>query len=190
MNIPDGVRTLMRQAQESGFELSCHEEVGALLAVLAAGVRPNGAILELGTGTGVGLGWVVSGLGARDDVQVVSVELDQAVGEVVAQFDWPFFVELEIGDALEVLKRGRRWDLIFADAQGGKWEGLDDTIAALASGGLLLVDDMTPAKFVSDQHRDKTSEVRSRLLANHQLVSVELNWASGLILCARRCYAS
>ena len=35
-----------------------------------------------------------------------------------------------------------QFSLIFADAPGGKWEGLDRTIAALEPGGLLVVDDM------------------------------------------------
>lgn len=51
---------------------------------------------------------------------------------------------------------------------------------------MLLVDDMTPAMFVNDEHRTKTAEVRTRLLADDRLVPVEMGWSSGLILCARR----
>jgi predicted O-methyltransferase YrrM len=38
----------------------------------------------------------------------------------------------------EVARVSGRFDLIFADAQGGKWEGLDGTVAALRPGGLML----------------------------------------------------
>ena len=44
--------------------------------------------------------------------------------------------------ALEMLDSAGQFDLIFADAQGGKWDGLDRAIAALRPHGLLIVDDM------------------------------------------------
>jgi demethylmenaquinone methyltransferase/2-methoxy-6-polyprenyl-1,4-benzoquinol methylase len=186
MGVPEAVRSATENARRHDFALSCDERVGALLAVLAAGVRADGAILELGTGAGVGLAWIVSGLGGRSDVRVVSVELEPATAAVAAMVEWPAFVTLRVADALDVLGAGQRWDLIFADAQGGKWEGLDDTIAALTPGGTLLVDDMTPTEFLSDVHRAKTGEVRSRLLASDRLACVEMAWATGLILCTRR----
>jgi demethylmenaquinone methyltransferase/2-methoxy-6-polyprenyl-1,4-benzoquinol methylase len=117
---------------------------------------------------------------------VVSVELDPEVAALAAKNERPDFVHLEVGDALEVLRRGVRWDLIFADAQGGKWDGLDDTINALKPGGVLLVDDMSPPSFMNEQHREKTIEVGERLLADDRLVAVEIAWSSGIILCTRR----
>lgn len=81
-----------------------------------------------------------------------------------------------------------RFDLIFADAQGGKWEGLDATVAALRPGGQLLVDDMTPGEFADEHHARKTAEVRSRLLGHPDLISVEIAWSSGLILSTRRIF--
>src|SRR5690348_17440310 len=92
------------------------------------------------------------------------------------------------GDALEVTRRADRFDLIFADAQGGKWEGLDATVAALRPGGQLLVDDMTPGEFADEHHARKAAEVRSRLLGHPDLVSVEIAWSSGLILSTRRIF--
>src|SRR5450631_1775884 len=47
--------------------------------------------------------------------------------------------DLRVGDALGVVGEGGTFDLIFADAQGGKWAGLDRTIAALRPHGLLVV---------------------------------------------------
>ena len=78
-------------------------------------------------------------------------------------------------------------DLIFADAQGGKWERLDRTIDALTPGGLLVVDDMRRPTVVADPRQIvKTDEVRRTLLADRRPVSVELDWATGLILSRRR----
>jgi demethylmenaquinone methyltransferase/2-methoxy-6-polyprenyl-1,4-benzoquinol methylase len=111
--------------------MSCEPEVGALLAVLAAAVPTGGRILELGTGSGAGTAWLIHGLTARTDVEVVTVEHDQATAALAAQARSPTYVRMIVGDAVAVTTREDTFDLIFADAQGGKWEGLDVTIAAL-----------------------------------------------------------
>ena len=147
--------------------------------------RHGGRVLELGTGTGVGTAWIVHGLRGRDDVEVVTVEIDAATAALAAQYRWPPQVRLLTGDALDVTRRAGRFDLIFADAQGGKWEGLDTTIAALRPRAHLLVDDMMPGEFADDHHARKTSEVRARLLDHPDLTSVEIAWSTGLILSTR-----
>ncbi len=185
METPSRVGRAKAAAADAGFGLSCEPGVGELLSVLSAAVRAGGSILELGTGAGVGVAWIVTGLAARTDVSVTSVELEPEVAAAAAQQDWPPYVQLEVGDALEVLRRQRGWSLIFADAQGGKWEGLDDTIDALEPGGVLLVDDMAPTEFTNDLHRDKTAEVRATLLGDPRILAVEIGWSSGVILCTR-----
>ena len=77
VELPAAVQAAYDRADELGFPLSCEPAVGQLLAVLSAAVPPGGRVLELGTGVGAGLAWIVSGLGDRDDVEVVSVELDR-----------------------------------------------------------------------------------------------------------------
>ncbi|MGH9089302.1 MAG: O-methyltransferase [Acidimicrobiales bacterium] len=183
--LPPDVRRVLERAEAAGFALSCDHGAGRLLQVLVAAIPRGGSALELGTGAGVGLAWMLSGLGERTDVRITSAEIDPTTAALAAGIDWPAFVTLEKRDALEILRRGDRWDLIFADAQGGKWEGLDDTIDALAPQGVLLVDDMTPPEFVSDVHRVKTAEVREQLLHDSRLAAVEIDWSSGLILSTR-----
>lgn len=184
--LPELVQTASAAAEQAGFTLSVSAEVGQLLAVLAASVRPAGSILELGTGAGVGLAWITSGLNAREDVRVVSVETDRGLAELAAALPFSPQVNVEVADALEVLRWPGGWSLIFADAQGGKWDGLDHTIEALEQGGVLLVDDMAPAEFVDDHHRNKTEQVREQLLRDGRLNAVELQWSTGVILCSRR----
>jgi demethylmenaquinone methyltransferase/2-methoxy-6-polyprenyl-1,4-benzoquinol methylase len=184
--LPDRVERATAVAAESGFDLSCDPEVGRLLAVLAAATPADGRILELGTGCGVGLAWIVHGLDARNDVEVLSIELDPESVACARQGAWPGFVSIMEGDALAVVPQSGTFDLVFADSEGGKWEGLGATIAALRPGGLLLVDDMTPAGWASDHHRLKTEEVRTRLLAHPQLVAAEMAHGTGIVLCTRR----
>jgi demethylmenaquinone methyltransferase/2-methoxy-6-polyprenyl-1,4-benzoquinol methylase len=185
--VPERVRIARERAAAAGFDLSCEDEVGRLLRVLAAAVRPGGRILELGTGTGVGLAWLVSGVEGRDDVAITSVELDPALAAVAAALDWPAFVDLRCADALAVLDGVGDVDLLFADAQGGKTEGLERSILALGPGGLLAVDDMRrrPADGVHASLWPQLQEVRATLLGDDRLAAVEVDWASGLILAAR-----
>jgi predicted O-methyltransferase YrrM len=184
--LPQPVRLASERADHAGFAMSCDPGTGRLLAVLAAAVPPNGRVLELGTGTGVGTAWIAHGLQGRADVEVITVEIDAATAALAAQYSWPTWVKLRTGDATEVTRTAGSFDLIFADAQGGKWEGLDTTVAALRPGAHLLVDDMTPGEFADDHHARKTSEVRARLLDHPDLISVEITWSTGLILSTRR----
>jgi predicted O-methyltransferase YrrM len=184
--LPDPVRLAIERAARARFTMSCDHGTGRLLAVLAAAVPAAGRVLELGTGTGVGTAWIIHGLRERTDVEVVTVEIDATTALLAAQYPWPPWVRLVTGDAVEVARGAGRFDLIFADAQGGKWDGLDTTVAALRPGAHLLVDDMTPGEFADDEHARKTAQVRVRLLDHPDLVSVEIGWSTGLILSTRR----
>lgn len=184
--LPEQVRLATERAAGAGFTMSCDPDTGRLLAVLAAAVPPGGRVLELGTGTGTGTAWITHGLHGRTDVEVLTVEIDPATAGLAVANDWPDWVQLITGDALDITRRSGSFDLIFADAQGGKWEGLDTTAAALRPGAHLLVDDMTPDVLMDDSHARKTAEVRDRLLQHDDLVSVEIAWSTGLILSTRR----
>jgi demethylmenaquinone methyltransferase/2-methoxy-6-polyprenyl-1,4-benzoquinol methylase len=184
--LPELVAAATGRARSAGFDLSCDPSVGGLLAVLAAHLPAGSRILELGTGAGVGTAWIVSGLLPRTDVTVTTVERDPRTAQLAAQGSWPAFTDLRRGDALAVLRESGGFDLIFADAQGGKHEGLDLTIAALNPRGLLIVDDMTPVPHWPAELRARQAEVRRALLASSLLTSVELTCGSGVIVCARR----
>jgi predicted O-methyltransferase YrrM len=183
--LPARVAAASARGADAGFAMSCDPAVGRLLSVLAATVPSNGRVLELGTGCGVGLAWIVDGLSGRADVEVISIECDDATVAVARGCDWPSSVSIVPGDAVALLPDLGGFDLVFADAQGGKWEGLDLTIAAVRPGGVLLVDDMSPPHWESHKHRTKTEAVRARLLSHPDLLAVEIAHGSGVVLCAR-----
>lgn len=72
--VPPRVVTAERVASEAGFKKSCIREVGRLLK-LAAAAKPDGAIAESGTGSGVGTAWLHSGLGTG--ARLFTVERDE-----------------------------------------------------------------------------------------------------------------
>ncbi len=182
--VPRAVLAAERRAVERSFAHSCHPPTGPVLAVLAAAVRPGGRVLELGTGVGVGTAWIASGLEGRDDVEVVTVERDEALAELVRSSDLP--VTVLTGDAEALLPGLGTFDLVFADAEGGKWTGLDLTVAALALGGVLLVDDMDLARYHRPEHLVAVAAVRGALVSHPDLVTAELPVGTGLVISTRR----
>lgn len=186
VRVPAEVAAARERAGAAGFTMSSEDGCGRFLAVLAGAVRPGGRILEIGTGAGAGLGWIVSGLGGRDDVEVHSIEVDPGVHALAGTAEWPSWVRLHLGDVYELYPSLGTFDLIFADAPGGKWTDLDRTIEALTPGGLLLVDDMRPPEWGSADHERLTGEVAATLLGHPGLNAVEIAWSSGLILASRR----
>jgi demethylmenaquinone methyltransferase/2-methoxy-6-polyprenyl-1,4-benzoquinol methylase len=185
VDLPLPVANAGELAAKAGFGLSCDPEVGRLLAVLAAAVPAGGRILELGTGFGVGTAWMIHGLAGRGDVELITVDHSAEQLTEAARAGWPTYVKILVGDAVESTAANGTFDLIFADAEGGKWDGLDVTIRALRPRGHLLVDDMTPPRFAHELHASKTAEVRQTLLNHPALLAVPIDWASGLILATR-----
>jgi len=183
---PPTVTRARRNAERSGFAMSSDDRTGLLLATLAAAVPTGGAVLELGTGMGVGTAWITAGLEGRLDVRIVTVDREEPVSLAARDNDWPPTVEFVVGDAESLLPSLGTFDLIFADAQGGKWSGLDRTIGALRPGGFLLVDDMAPQPGWTPEHRANNERVRVTLNAHPALIACPMDWSTGLVLCVRR----
>ena len=71
---PDQLPTLTARTEEMQFNMASEQLTGALLQVLAAS-KPGGKMLELGTGTGIGTSWLLSGM--DESSTLVSVETDE-----------------------------------------------------------------------------------------------------------------
>ncbi|MDX6355459.1 MAG: hypothetical protein QOF98_2362, partial [Streptomyces sp.] len=70
-DLPPLVECAARTARHLGFPYSCRPEHGRLLHALAGGAQRIG---ETGTGCGVGLAWLISGM--RPGATAVSVDHD------------------------------------------------------------------------------------------------------------------
>ena len=186
VDIPESVAAAQDRASKSGFEFSSEAEVGQLMACLANAVPIGGRILEIGTGCGVGLSWIVHGVGSRTDVEVVSVELDPVLADATRSVGWPSWVSIIEGDGADLVGTIGSFDLIFPDAPGGKIFKLRKTISTLRPGGLLLVDDMDLTAHEEPELRDGLASVRERLVTHPDLVCAELPVASGVIVATKR----
>jgi demethylmenaquinone methyltransferase/2-methoxy-6-polyprenyl-1,4-benzoquinol methylase len=186
MALPEIVAAAYGRAAEAGFELSCDPDVGRLLAALAAAVPPQGRVLEIGTGVGAGLAWIVHGLDGRTDVNVVTIDVDPELQATARDGGWPDCVAFVVGDGATLLPEMGSFALIFADAPGGKIRKLGRTLEALRPGGVLLVDDMDLARHEDTGLREALARVRERLLAHPELVTAELAFSTGVMVAVKR----
>jgi predicted O-methyltransferase YrrM len=182
--IPERVSEATERAAAAGFENSSEPGIGRVLMALAAAVRAGGRVLEIGTGMGVGTAWLIAGLAARTDVELVTVESDPQRARLAAEAAWPSFVRPVVGDILVEIGGLGAFSLLFADAEGGKLYGLDHTLAAVETRGILILDDM---RFQGRNPAIEEGVVKARrqILADDRFVCAEVNWSSGLLIATR-----
>jgi len=169
-----------------GFDMPSEPDTGAMLGLLAAS-KPGGRLLELGTGTGLATVCLAAGMGA--DTTLVSIDIDehiQAVAREALAHDPR--IRFVIADGLDFVRDqpAGSFDLIFADAWPGKYDGLDETLALLRPGGLYVVDDMLPQPNWPANHQARVDDLTARLKSHPDLATASLSWASGLVIAARR----
>ncbi len=182
--VPAAVAAAKRRAKDLRFVMSCRDEVGRLLAVLAAAVPSGGRVLEIGTGVGVGTAWISAGMGERTDIEFVSIEADRRLSSAARSWSWPGYVQIVTADALEVLETLGTFDLIFADASPVKYGHIESILQALRPRAILIVDDLAGPR-ISERQQAEKDALRRSLLHHSELQAVELEWASGLILATK-----
>jgi predicted O-methyltransferase YrrM len=186
---PLAVADAKRRASELRFGMSCEDDVGRLLTVLAAAVPSGGRLLEIGTGVGVGTAWIVAGLDERTDVEVLSVEIDPRLSNATRDWPWPDYVQIVTADVMAELETIGTFDLVFADASPVKYSNIDSLLKTLRPGGILVMDDLGPPNFSERQRADKDALCRS-LMNHHELHVVDIEWSTGLIVATKsRCHS-
>jgi predicted O-methyltransferase YrrM len=163
---PPLVEQALREAERTGFTRSCSPETGRLLQLLAA-QRGRARVAEIGTGSGVGAAWLLSGL--DPGVAFVTVELDAgraaAADQLLAADENARVLR---GDWRDVLPPEAPFDLLFAD--GGKAKEHEELAGLLAPGGTLVLDDLTPGR--------PADPVRELWLRHPRVLAAELQVSS------------
>jgi len=156
-------------AAELEFDHSCSTGTGRLLATLAACV--TGTVGESGTGCGVGTAWLRTGL--RDGSRIVTVERDPARASGAA---WLFAgdpaVTVVAGEWTALREHGS-FALFFLDG-GGKLDGVDAVNDLVAAGGLVVMDDFTPADGWPPQYDGRPDALRIAWLTDPRFTAVEV----------------
>jgi predicted O-methyltransferase YrrM len=182
---PDVLEAIHRETAALGFTMASEPRTGALLAALAAS-KPRGRLLELGTGTGLGTAWLLSGMDA--DARLETVDTDANVVAVARRHlgtdPRVTFHLMDGGDFITQSPRDH-FDLIYADAWPGKFTHLDETLSLLRVGGIYFIDDLLPQPNWPDGHAAKVPSLVEAIERRSGFVTVKLSWASGLMLAVR-----
>ena len=188
MNPEDIARKLSAMADEAGFVQSSEEQVGRLLRLLVA-LRPGGRYLELGTGMGAGLAWLLSTLDAGGEV--VTVELEADLQEVArAEFGADERVAWVVGDGSAWLRDAvgeheGTFDGVFADTWPGKYHDRDLAMRLVKPEGWYLVDDLYPQPGWPDGHQTSVDALVDDLSSLASWNTEFLDLGSGVMLCIR-----
>ncbi len=185
VRVPAALERIRKSTAGLGFQMASEPLVGALLRSLAAS-KPAGRFLELGTGTGIATAWLLDGMDR--DSTLTSVDSDDAVQQVAREtMGRDSRLNLVMGDALKYLlvQPAESFDLLFADALPGKYEGLEWALAAVRVGGFYVIDDMLPQENWPEGHAAKVPLLLERLACKEDFTFVPMQWASGVVVAVR-----
>lgn len=183
---PKGLDAILEATARLNFGMASEPLVGALLRLLAAS-KPGGRFLELGTGTGVATAWLLSGMDANSTL--VSVDVDeQAQGVAFAALGRDRRLQLVSDGGLEYLstQESGSFDLVFADAMPGKYEGLRAALDVVKPGGFWVGDDLLPQSNWPEGHAAKIPMLLEQLSNERDFHLLPLIWASGVVVAVKR----
>ena len=185
---PAALEAIERDTQAMGFKLASTRATGVMLRALAAS-KPDGRIMELGTGTGVAAAWLLDGMSPDSTLDTVDVE--PANVEIARRhLGNDGRVRFHIGDGGAFLRAladaQKRFDLIFADTWPGKFSDLDVALSCLAIGGLYVVDDLLPQPGWPPEHGAKIEPFVRALVARADLWVWPIVWDTGILIATRR----
>ena len=165
--------------------MASEPKTGALLRLLASSKR-GGRFLEIGTGTGVGTAWILSGMDSESTLDTVDNNVE-ALGVAQRLLAHDARVDFHVADGAEYLAgcESARYDTVYADAWPGKFSHLDEALALLRPGGIYFVDDLLPQPNWPADHAEKVARLMANLENREGFSSVKLAWASGLMMLVR-----
>ena len=183
---PLQIPRITERTTEIQFPMASEPLVGAMLRTLAAS-KPGGRFLELGTGTGIATAWLLDGMDIRSTL--ISVDTDEEAQLVAKDFlGADRRLTLVISDALEFLRSqsAESFDLVFADAMPGKYDGLNVALDVVKVGGFYIIDDMLPQPNWPEGHATRVPVLIEQLAANRNFEILPIVWASGVVVAVRK----
>ncbi|MGB5553749.1 MAG: class I SAM-dependent methyltransferase [Flavobacteriaceae bacterium] len=174
-----------RKSEAIGFTMPSDVYIGSLLKTLTAS-KPNGRFLELGTGIGLSLSWMVDGMDARS--QLITVDNDSELIVIAQQyFGNDSRVEIVGQDGAEWIRKNKdeKFDLIFADAWPGKYSEIDEILNMVKFGGFYVIDDMTVQPNWPEGHQENVDRLVDYLEKREDFTLTKMNWSTGLVLSVR-----
>lgn len=177
---------IQQRSKEIGFSMPSDAYVGAFLKTLIS-AKPHSHFLELGTGIGLSLSWMVDGM--DKDSHLITVDNDETLVAIArGYFEGDGRVNLICADGSEWIHgyKGKKFDLVFADAWPGKYSEIDEILDLVNLGGFYVVDDMTAQPNWPKGHQEHVDRLIAYLEARTDFNIIKMNWSTGLIVAVRK----
>lgn len=182
---PTVLEKLENACQEIGFDMPSDRLVGTLLKTLVAS-KPAGNFLELGSGIGLSLAWMIAGMDQAS--RIISLDSDEKLVQIVKDIfkeDERVTLHCQNGEEWIAQYSGDQFDLIFADTWPGKYNSLDEVLAMLKIGGIYVIDDMNEQPNWPEGHDMKAKELIEKLENRRDFTITKMDWSTGIVLMAR-----
>lgn len=169
-DLPEIVSRAFAVSRRAGYVSFCRNETGRLLAALAA--TRSGTLAEFGTGCGVGTAWLRSGVGAN--ARILTAELDADLAKGAAEiFEGDAQVEVVAADWATLHDRGP-FSLLFLDSRDSDDSKVDTVAELVESGGIVVLDDLSPSEFWPPITDGRVDVVREQWLLDERFTAVEV----------------
>ncbi len=186
IGIPKALAKLQAKCAEIGFNMPSDLYIGTLLKTLITS-KPKSRILELGTGIGLSLCWMIDGL--DEESQLITLDNDPKLIKIAQGFfGADQRVDIVCADGTQWIKdyQGEDFDLIFADAWPGKYSETEETLNLVRPGGFYVVDDMSTQPNWPDGHQDHVDNLVHYLEGRSDFSMTKMEWSTGIVLMTRK----
>ncbi|MDT0607730.1 O-methyltransferase [Croceitalea rosinachiae] len=184
-DIPIIHHQITQKSKEIGFTMPSDLFIGTLLKTLIAS-KPRGLFLELGTGIGLSLSWMIDGMDINS--KLITVDNDPELIAIANQyFGANERVKIVCEDGTKWINnyKGNQFDLIFADAWPGKYSELDEILNLIQIGGFYVIDDMSTQPNWPEGHQDNVDGLITYLEKREDFNLTKMNWSTGVIIAVR-----
>lgn len=184
-DIPSIYSKVETKSKEIGFTMPSDLYVGTLLKTLISS-KPNGRFLELGTGIGLSLSWMIEGMNVNS--KLITVDNDPKLSQIANHFFGSNpQIEIICEDGTQWIQNyiGNKFDLIFADAWPGKYSETDEILNLLTIGGFYIIDDMTAQSNWPDGHQNHVDNLILYLENREDITLTKMNWSTGIIIATK-----
>lgn len=179
--LPKWYPEIKADSKKISFSMPSDLQTGSFLRTLTSTKR-EGHILELGTGTGLSLTWIIEGMCKNSNL--ISIDNSSEYQNIAKNYIKESNITFVCDDAEKWILNytGLKFDLIFADAWPGKYLVLEETLNLLNSGGIYLIDDMLPQLNWPKNHDKNVETLIQHLEKREDIQLTKMRWSTGLIL--------
>ncbi|MFV8342961.1 O-methyltransferase [Flavobacterium sp. XS2P39] len=186
LDIPKVHSEIENKSKEIGFTMPSDIYIGTLLKTLITS-KPKSNLLELGTGTGLSLSWMIDGM--DNESNLITIDNNPKLTEIAQNyFGNEKRVEIICTDGTQWIKEynGSKFDLIFTDAWPGKYSEIEEILDLVKEGGFYIIDDMLAQPNWPNGHQDNVDKLIEYLENRKDFTLTKMNWSTGIIIATKK----